>query len=88
MDCGGQFQARGFLVSSGSHAVSERELDENVYSNDDYVETASLLEQVLVHMPNNAGAIVQFRMWLHFSSMIHFTGDETWKIRSIWFKVY
>ncbi|KAG2673718.1 hypothetical protein I3760_13G104000 [Carya illinoinensis] len=38
-------KAVGFLVSSGSHAVSERELDENVYSKDDYVETASLLEQ-------------------------------------------
>ncbi|XP_062171833.1 V-type proton ATPase subunit a1 [Alnus glutinosa] len=38
-------KAGGFLVSSGSHAVSERELNENVYSNNDYVETASLLEQ-------------------------------------------
>lgn len=45
----GQFQAGSFLVSSGSHAVSERELEENIYSNDVYVETASLLEQVLVH---------------------------------------
>ncbi|KAG6629322.1 hypothetical protein CIPAW_14G076900 [Carya illinoinensis] len=39
-------KAGSFLVSSGTHAVSERELDENVYSNDDYVDTASLLEQV------------------------------------------
>ncbi|GMY10671.1 V-type proton ATPase subunit a1 isoform X1 [Fagus crenata] len=38
-------KAGGFLVTSGSHAVSERELDENVYSNDDYVETASLIEE-------------------------------------------
>jgi V-type H+-transporting ATPase subunit a len=44
-----QFQAGGFLVTSGSHAVSERELDENVYSNDDYVETASLIEEVFIH---------------------------------------
>lgn len=38
-------KAGDFLVSSGSHAVSERELDENVYSNNDYVETSSLIEQ-------------------------------------------
>lgn len=43
----GKIQACGFLVSSNGHAVSdERELQENIYSNDDYVETASLLEQV------------------------------------------
>jgi len=43
----GKFQACGFLVSSHGHAVSdERELQENVYSNDTYIETASLLEQV------------------------------------------
>ncbi|KAH7542571.1 hypothetical protein FEM48_Zijuj02G0088100 [Ziziphus jujuba var. spinosa] len=41
-----ELEAGGFLVSSNNHAVSEdRELDENVYSNDGYVETASLLEQ-------------------------------------------
>ncbi|KAL4610284.1 hypothetical protein ACB092_08G040000 [Castanea dentata] len=38
-------KAGEFLVSSGSHAVSERELDENVYSNNDYVEASSLIEQ-------------------------------------------
>ncbi|XVF47095.1 hypothetical protein PTKIN_Ptkin03bG0081800 [Pterospermum kingtungense] len=39
-------KAGGFLVSSNNHAVSEEwELSENVYSNDDYVETSSLLEQ-------------------------------------------
>ncbi|KAK4606219.1 hypothetical protein RGQ29_000473 [Quercus rubra] len=38
-------KAGDFLVSSGSHAVSERELDENVYSNNDYVDTSSLIEQ-------------------------------------------
>ncbi|XP_022756072.1 V-type proton ATPase subunit a1-like isoform X2 [Durio zibethinus] len=39
-------KAGGFLVSSNNHAVAEeRELSENVYSNDDYVETSSLLEQ-------------------------------------------
>ncbi|OMO77203.1 Vacuolar proton ATPase [Corchorus olitorius] len=39
-------KAGGFLVSSNNHAVAEeRELSENVYSNDNYVETASLLEQ-------------------------------------------
>ncbi|XP_028098327.1 V-type proton ATPase subunit a1-like isoform X2 [Camellia sinensis] len=40
-------KASGFLVSSKSHAVAEeRELDDHVYSNDDYADTASLLEQV------------------------------------------
>ncbi|XP_052490695.1 V-type proton ATPase subunit a1 [Gossypium raimondii] len=39
-------KACGFLLPSSNHAVAEeRELSENVYSNDDYVETASLLEQ-------------------------------------------
>uniref|UniRef100_A0A803PWI9 V-type proton ATPase subunit a n=1 Tax=Cannabis sativa TaxID=3483 RepID=A0A803PWI9_CANSA len=39
-------KASGFLVSNKTHTVpEERELDENIYSNDSYVETASLLEQ-------------------------------------------
>ncbi|XVE59756.1 hypothetical protein DITRI_Ditri05aG0072800 [Diplodiscus trichospermus] len=39
-------KAGGFLVSSNNHVVAEeRELSETVYSNDDYVETSSLLEQ-------------------------------------------
>lgn len=39
-------KAGGFLVSNKTHSVSEeRELDENIYSNDNYIETASLLEQ-------------------------------------------
>ncbi|XWS73752.1 hypothetical protein CRYUN_Cryun02cG0155500 [Craigia yunnanensis] len=43
---GSFLSAGGFLVSSNNHAVAEeRELSENVYSNDDYVETPSLLEQ-------------------------------------------
>lgn len=42
-----QFQASGFLVSSNSHAVSEEtELEENVYSMNDYGDSVSLLEQV------------------------------------------
>ena len=45
------YQASGFLVSNRSHTVSEeRELDENIYSNDGYGDTASLLEQVLLSM--------------------------------------
>ncbi|KAI7983094.1 V-type proton ATPase subunit a1 [Camellia lanceoleosa] len=40
-------KASDFLVSSKSHAVAEeRELDDHVYSNDVYADTASLLEQV------------------------------------------
>lgn len=43
------FQAVGFLVSSNSHAISEdTELNENVYTNNGYGETTSLLEQVLL----------------------------------------
>lgn len=39
-------KAGGFLVSSKSHTVAEEtELDENVYSGDNYLETSSLLEQ-------------------------------------------
>ena len=48
-----QFQASDFLVSSKSHAVAEeRELDDHVYSNDVYADTASLLEQVIVCFVN------------------------------------
>lgn len=40
-------QASDFLVSSRSNStVQERELVENVYSNGDYADTASLIEQV------------------------------------------
>ncbi|KAF9593764.1 hypothetical protein IFM89_025231 [Coptis chinensis] len=50
-------KAGGFLVSK-SHAVSEeRELDENVYSRDDYVETASLLEQNMQPGPSNQAGL-------------------------------
>ncbi|GAB4825392.1 V-type proton ATPase subunit a1 [Ancistrocladus abbreviatus] len=49
-------KAGGFLVpSKGSVAAEERELDENVYSNDDYAETASLLEQEMRGMPDKSG---------------------------------
>uniref|UniRef100_A0A7N0UKU1 V-type proton ATPase subunit a n=1 Tax=Kalanchoe fedtschenkoi TaxID=63787 RepID=A0A7N0UKU1_KALFE len=39
-------KAGGFLVSSKGHSIAEeRELDENIYSNPNYIEAASLLEQ-------------------------------------------
>ncbi|GKV26147.1 hypothetical protein SLEP1_g35498 [Rubroshorea leprosula] len=42
-------KAGGFLVSSNGRAVvEERELSENIYSNDNYGETASLLEQEMM----------------------------------------
>ncbi|KAG5566807.1 hypothetical protein RHGRI_002373 [Rhododendron griersonianum] len=42
-------KAGGFLVSSKSHVVSEEiELDDYVYSNEDYADTTSLLEKVIV----------------------------------------
>uniref|UniRef100_A0A2P2LRW8 V-type proton ATPase subunit a n=1 Tax=Rhizophora mucronata TaxID=61149 RepID=A0A2P2LRW8_RHIMU len=45
-------KAVGFLVSSNGHSVAEdRELGENVYSNNAYGDSASLLEQVLDIMP-------------------------------------
>ncbi|XP_057955951.1 V-type proton ATPase subunit a1 isoform X2 [Malania oleifera] len=51
-------KAGDFLVSSKSHAVAEeRELDENVYSKDDYVETASLLEQDIRPGPSNQSGL-------------------------------
>ncbi|XVF19522.1 hypothetical protein REPUB_Repub11eG0118000 [Reevesia pubescens] len=43
-------KASCFLVSSDNHAITEeRELSENVYSNDGYVQTSSLLEQEMRH---------------------------------------
>uniref|UniRef100_A0A5B7AFV2 V-type proton ATPase subunit a n=1 Tax=Davidia involucrata TaxID=16924 RepID=A0A5B7AFV2_DAVIN len=51
-------KAVGFLVSSKSHAVAEeRELDENVYSNNDYADTASLLEQDIRPGPSNQSGL-------------------------------
>ncbi|XP_027339869.1 V-type proton ATPase subunit a1 isoform X3 [Abrus precatorius] len=51
-------KACGFLVSSYRHAVSdERELQENVYSNDDYVEAAALLEQEVRPQPSNSSGL-------------------------------
>jgi V-type H+-transporting ATPase subunit a len=48
----GIFQACSFLVSSHGQAVSEeRELEENVYSNGDFVETPFLFEQVTCGIP-------------------------------------
>ncbi|KAL7265234.1 hypothetical protein ACSBR1_003068 [Camellia fascicularis] len=51
-------KASGFPVSSKSHAVAEeRELDDHVYSNDDYADTASLLEQEMRHEPSNQSGL-------------------------------
>ncbi|QCE09301.1 V-type proton ATPase subunit a1 isoform X1 [Vigna unguiculata] len=48
-------KACGFLVSSHNLALSdERELQENVFSNDAYVETASLLEQEMRPQSSNS----------------------------------
>ncbi|CAL5388143.1 unnamed protein product [Camellia sinensis] len=53
-----ELEASGFLVSSKSHAVAEeRELDDHVYSNDDYADTASLLEQEMRHEPSNQSGL-------------------------------
>lgn len=46
-----QFKAGGFLASSNGHAVAQEvELTQNVYSNNSYTETASLLEQVYTNL--------------------------------------
>ncbi|ESW22229.1 hypothetical protein PHAVU_005G137800 [Phaseolus vulgaris] len=51
-------QACGFLVSSHNLALSdERELQENVFSNDAYVETASLLEQEMRPQSSNPSGL-------------------------------
>ncbi|OIW15761.1 hypothetical protein TanjilG_04296 [Lupinus angustifolius] len=51
-------EACGFLISSHGRAVSEeRELQENVYSNDEYVENASLLEQEMRPGPSNQSGL-------------------------------
>ncbi|XP_014497863.1 V-type proton ATPase subunit a1 [Vigna radiata var. radiata] len=51
-------KACGFLVSSHNLALSdERELQENVFSNDAYVETASLLEQEMRPQSSNSSGL-------------------------------
>ncbi|CAL0324224.1 unnamed protein product [Lupinus luteus] len=51
-------KACDFLISSHGRAVSEeRELQENVYSNDEYVENASLLEQEMRPGPPNQSGL-------------------------------
>ncbi|KAL2332065.1 hypothetical protein Fmac_019646 [Flemingia macrophylla] len=51
-------KACGFLVSSHGRAISEeRELQENVYSNDAYAETASLLEQEMRPQSSNSSGL-------------------------------
>ncbi|GFZ13199.1 vacuolar proton ATPase A1 [Actinidia rufa] len=49
-------KAGSFLVSSNSHLAEERELDDHVFSNDDYADTASLLEKEMRSgLPNQSG---------------------------------
>ncbi|KAB2614848.1 vacuolar proton ATPase a1-like [Pyrus ussuriensis x Pyrus communis] len=51
-------KAIGFLVSSNSHAVlEERELDENIYSNDHYGDEVSLLEQDIRPGPSDQSGL-------------------------------
>lgn len=47
----GWFQAGDFLMPDGNHsAAQETELDENVHINNDYADTASLMEQVMCNI--------------------------------------
>ncbi|XP_058204264.1 V-type proton ATPase subunit a1-like [Rhododendron vialii] len=51
-------KAGGFLVSSKSHVVSEEiELDDHVYSNEDYADTTSLLEKEMRPGPSNQSGL-------------------------------
>ncbi|KAG5566805.1 hypothetical protein RHGRI_002373 [Rhododendron griersonianum] len=51
-------KAGGFLVSSKSHVVSEEiELDDYVYSNEDYADTTSLLEKEMRPGPSNQSGL-------------------------------
>ncbi|KAJ8563541.1 hypothetical protein K7X08_031993 [Anisodus acutangulus] len=51
-------KASGFLVSSSSHTTDrEIELDENVYSNDNHADTASLLEQEMRSEQSNQSGV-------------------------------
>ncbi|CAA2955295.1 V-type proton ATPase subunit a1-like [Olea europaea subsp. europaea] len=51
-------KAGDFLVSSGNHAVAqETELSENVYSNDSYADSASLLEEEMQPGPSNQSGV-------------------------------
>ncbi|XP_020522169.1 V-type proton ATPase subunit a1 isoform X2 [Amborella trichopoda] len=51
-------KAGGFLVSAQSHVIAqEQELDENVYSTEDYVEDMSLLEQELKQAPSKQSGL-------------------------------
>ncbi|KAM7496677.1 hypothetical protein LguiA_021091 [Lonicera macranthoides] len=51
-------KAGGFLLSSKSRTVAdERELDENVYSTDNYADSASLLEKAMEPGPSNQSGL-------------------------------
>ncbi|XP_021889755.1 V-type proton ATPase subunit a1 [Carica papaya] len=51
-------KAGGFLLSSDNRSVGEEtELNENVYSNNDYIETGSLLDQEMRHGPSDQSGV-------------------------------
>ncbi|KAJ4977870.1 hypothetical protein NE237_008650 [Protea cynaroides] len=51
-------KASGFLVSAQSHTIAEdRELEENLYLNNDYIERGSLLEQEMQPGPSNQAGL-------------------------------
>ncbi|KAK9127249.1 hypothetical protein Syun_016046 [Stephania yunnanensis] len=51
-------KASSFVVSTKGHSITEdRELDENVYSRDDYVDRSSLLEQDMQPGPSNQSGL-------------------------------
>ncbi|VVB01749.1 unnamed protein product [Arabis nemorensis] len=51
-------KASGFLVSSNAHAIgNETELHESTYSNNGFIETASLLEQEMSPGPSNQSGL-------------------------------
>ncbi|CAI9778811.1 unnamed protein product [Fraxinus pennsylvanica] len=51
-------KAGDFLVSSGNHAAAqETELSENIYTNDGYADSASLLEEEMQPVPSNQSGV-------------------------------
>lgn len=77
-------------MPDGNHsAAQETELDENVHINNDYADSASLLEQVtcnLIRFFLTTIMISQlFQCCTHVGFLI--AGDATWNIRSVWCEV-
>jgi V-type H+-transporting ATPase subunit a len=75
-------KASGFLVSSNTHAIGEEiELHESTYSNNGFIETASLLEQVIA-CQSFRFTVATWSLIFIFTNktVILFTGNESWTL--------